>query len=182
MKEYGRLAAKILELLATGVVLGFARDKALRRKLFEESDRIWYELDRRQLYQVLQRLKLQKAIEVIKKSDGIEKVKLTHKGKAYALAYQFRRLKIGPRRHWDERWRMVLFDIPETRKKIRDAFRRKLKNLGFLEFQKSVFVHPYPCREEVNFVINFFDLADHVYYIEAPIVPDGTLRSHFKLK
>ena len=35
---------------------------------------------------------------------------------------------------------MVLFDIPETQKKIRDSLRKKLKKLGFLEFQKSVFI------------------------------------------
>jgi DNA-binding transcriptional regulator PaaX len=38
---------------------------------------------------------------------------------------------------WDEKWRIVAFDIPEKFKTGRDALRRKLKEVGFHELQKK---------------------------------------------
>ncbi|MBI4059665.1 CRISPR-associated endonuclease Cas2 [Candidatus Giovannonibacteria bacterium] len=181
MAGYGRLAAKLVELLANGAVLGFTRDKALRRQLLEESDHVWYGIDRKQLYVALERLKLKGVVAFIKSGDGIEKVLLTQPGRARALRYQFQNLELQKPKRWDKKWRLVLFDIPEAKKKIRDALRRKLKDLGFHEFQKSVFVCPYPCRDEINFVINFFDIADHVWYLETRLVPDYVFRKKFKL-
>jgi len=181
MARKAKLMIQVLELLAMGTMLGFTKSKKERRKLFEESDRIWYSMDRKQLYQILERLKLRHAIQIIKCSDGIEAVQLTNLGKALSLSHQFRNMQLMPKRKWDKKWRFVLFDVPESKKKTRDALRRKLKHLGFLEFQKSVFIYPYPCREEINLVINFFDIAELVYYIEAPIIPDVIFRKHFKI-
>lgn len=173
--------AQVLELLATGAMIGFVKGKTERRKLYEESDRIWYSMDRKQLYQILERLKLRHAIEMVKHGGGINAVQLTNSGKAFSLSHQFKNMKLALKKKWDGKWRFVLFDIPESKKKTRDALRRKLKHLGFLEFQKSVFIYPYPCGDEINFVINFFGIADSVYYIEAPIVPDASFRQHFKI-
>ena len=181
MARYGGMVKQLLELLGTGMMLGFARDKSLRRKLLVDSDKIWFTLDRKRLYRGLEGLKLQSMVESIRKMGDIEEIKLTNKGKVRALEYKFYHLKLEKRRRWDRRWRLVLFDVPEPKKKIRDALRKKLKNLGFLEFQKSVFVFPYPCEDEINFVINFFNIPENVYYLEAPIKPDGELRKHFKL-
>lgn len=173
---------QILEFLATGFVLGFTRDKRLRRELLEECDRIWYEIDRKQLYRFLDRLRLKNYVEFVKKKEGIENVRLTNKGRARFLEHQFKKLTLKPSKKWDKKWRLVLFDIPETQKKIRDALRRKLKELGFMEFQKSVFAYPYPCRDEINFILNFWNIPEHVHYVEAPITSDHLLRRHFKLK
>ncbi len=181
MAKHGKLVAKLVELLASGAVLGFTRDKALRRQLLEESDHVWYSIDRKQLYVVLERLKLKGMVDFIKSGDGIERVRLTQPGRARALRYQFQNLELQRPKRWDGRWRLVLFDIPESKKKIRDALRRKLKDLCFHEFQKSVFVCPYSCRDEINFVINFFDIADHVWYLETQLVPDDVFQKEFKL-
>lgn len=170
-----------MELLATGTLLGFTKDRDLRRELLEECDQIWYEMDKKQLYRFLERLRLKNYVEFIREEGGIEKVRLTNQGRARFLEYRFKNIILNKSKKWDRKWRMVLFDIPESKKKIRDALRRKLKELGFLEFQKSVFVYPYQCRDEINFIINFWNIPEHVYYIEAPISPDQTLRKHFRL-
>src|SRR3989344_3005352 len=164
MTKYGKLAGQVLELLATGSNLGFVRSRKIRAELFKEADKIWFSIDRKLLTSTLQRFKLHNYIESIVGANGIEKLKLPSKKK------------------WDKKWRIVLFDIPEPKKKTRDALRRKLKKLGFLEFQKSVFIFPFPCRDEINFIINFFDIHDNVFYLEAPISPDASFRSHFKIK
>lgn len=39
---------------------------------------------------------------------------------------------------------MIVFDIPEKKRKYRDYLRKMLKALGFKELQKSTWVTPYP--------------------------------------
>lgn len=46
--------------------------------------------------------------------------------------------------HWDGGWRMVFFDIPEEKRKYRDYLRKILRLVGFHEFQRSIWVYPYP--------------------------------------
>jgi len=116
MARYGKMAKQLLEFLGTGMMLGFARDKALRRKLLEDSDKIWFTLDRKRLYRALEGLKLQGLVESIRKAGDIEKIKLTNKGKARALEYKFYHLKLEEKKRWDRKWRLVLFPIPASRR------------------------------------------------------------------
>jgi DNA-binding transcriptional regulator PaaX len=182
MIKYGSTVGKILNILANGFVLSLSKDKRERFRLHKECDRLWYTIDRKQLYQILKRLRMEGFVKVIKHGNNIEKIQIDEKGKKRWLRYQFNDLELKPLKRWDKKWRIVLFDIPEVQKKIRDALRRKLKNLGFLEFQKSVFIYPHPCKDEVNFIINFFNIEDYVYYLEAPISSDYNFRQYFHLK
>jgi len=43
---------------------------------------------------------------------------------------------------------LLIYDIPEGRKKERDWFRRQLKNFGFIMIQKSVWVGPSPLSKD----------------------------------
>lgn len=43
---------------------------------------------------------------------------------------------------------LLIYDIPEGKKKERDWFRRQLKNFGFIMIQRSVWVGPSPLPEE----------------------------------
>ena len=51
---------------------------------------------------------------------------------------------------WDGKWRVVMFDVPEKRKKVRDALRMLLRSAGFVHFQDSAWIQPYPCDELVT--------------------------------
>src|SRR3989344_7410476 len=55
-------------------------------------------------------------------------------------------LKTNPRR-WDGLWRVLIFDVPEYRKGVRDNIRRSLQAVGFLRLQDSVWVYPYDCED-----------------------------------
>lgn len=44
---------------------------------------------------------------------------------------------------WDGKWRIVLFDVPESKRPIRDYLRGVLKRIGFKEFQRSMWVWPH---------------------------------------
>src|SRR3989344_2930204 len=71
------------------------------------------------------------------------------------------------RQKWDKKWRIVIFDIPQELHKERTNFRRKLKSLGFYMLQKSVFIFPYPCEEEVGRLASHFKISDQVDFITA---------------
>ena len=60
----------------------------------------------------------------------------------------------------------MFFDIPEKKRKARNALREKLYDLGFCEMQKSVFVSPYECQDEINFVVSVFNIRPYVQYAE----------------
>ena len=53
------------------------------------------------------------------------------------------------------------FDIPERFKKQGEALRNKLRELGFAKLQESVFIYPYECEDEINFIVEVF-LLDHL--------------------
>lgn len=54
------------------------------------------------------------------------------------------------RRKWDGIWRMVIFDIKERNRRLRDNLRRKLKELGFGKWQRSVYITPHNIMQEMN--------------------------------
>lgn len=58
------------------------------------------------------------------------------------------------KRKWDRKWRIVVFDIAEVNKKIRDRFRAKLRELGFGMLQESVWITPY------NFILDFQEFIE----------------------
>ena len=45
---------------------------------------------------------------------------------------------------WDGYWRMVIVDIPESRKKDQDAIRYILKKAQFIQIKSSVWITPFP--------------------------------------
>ena len=74
-------------------------------------------------------------------------------------------MKIKKPTKWDDEWRVVIFDIPERFKKAREALRKKLKDLGFIKLQESVFVLPYECENEINFITEIFLIRPFVRFM-----------------
>ena len=63
---------------------------------------------------------------------------------------------------WDKKWRIIIFDIPQEKHIARVRFRNKLKSLGCVMIQKSVFVFPYPCHKEIGDIAGYLEISDHV--------------------
>lgn len=105
---------------------------------------------------------------VMLRAEGTETVvTMTEEGKRKLLRYDFNTLAIPRPRRWDGRWRLVAFDIPEKKKLAREALRHKLKELGFLLIQKSLWVHPFACSNEINFISETFQISPYLWLIEA---------------
>ncbi|MBI2609977.1 CRISPR-associated endonuclease Cas2 [Candidatus Giovannonibacteria bacterium] len=171
---------QMFSLLAAGLVLGYARDKRTRNELLKECDKIWLSMDQNLLFELVRRFKFNKLIS-IDDIKGKKYIKLSERGRRKALEMELGNIKLNVPKRWDKKWRFVVFDIPEPKRKIRDALRRRLKALGFCEFQKSVFAFPYPCEKEINMIINFFGLRENVRYLNSSISYDADLRKYFKI-
>lgn len=117
------------------------------------------------------------------KEDGkISKIIILEKGKEKLLKYDLDNLEIKKPKRWDGVWRIVTFDVPENKKSARNALRSKLKELGFRQLHKSVFIYPYPCLSEIQFIEEIFRVGPYINFIEAKRVEgDEWLRSEFNL-
>ncbi|MCX6731712.1 MAG: CRISPR-associated endonuclease Cas2 [Candidatus Parcubacteria bacterium] len=176
--KYG-IKQKILLSLLTGVALGFSRSPKNYFTILKGAAAGWKEIDRKRLSRLVREFYNERIVDYKEKDDGTIEIVLTKEGKKRALKYQFDDLKIKKPDKWDKKWRVVIFDIPEKKKKAREALRDKLKELGFKELQKSVFIHPYPCEDEIDFVAEVFEIRNNVRLLT---VDSFTNEEQFRLK
>ena len=109
-------------------------------------------------------------------------LELTKKGEAKLESYSLSEYKLLIPRIWDKRWRMLIFDIPEYRKTLRDKIRRTLMSIGFLRVQDSVWIFPYDCEELVALLKADFKIGkDLLYMIVEKIENDREFRDWFSL-
>ncbi len=163
MSELSSNKQKIIILLLSGLALDFTYTSRGQIKILKETAREWKLINQRKLNEEIRKLYGSKLVDFKENSDKSSTLVLTKKGKLKALNFHFEKMKIR-RDNWDGKWRIVIFDIPEKLRRGRDALRDKLKKLGFYELQKSVFVFPYKCEDELDFIIEFFDLRKYVRY------------------
>ncbi len=110
-------------------------------------------------------------------------ISLTKEGRRLANKYQIDDIKITKPKKWDQRWRILIFDIPDKHKIKREALRGKLKELNLYQLQKSVWVCPYDFTKEVELLRNFFAFSEKEMkvIIATSIQNDEEVRHFFKL-
>jgi hypothetical protein len=173
---------KFLFLLERGIAFGLTRSVGKQKRILKNLPREWRALERRYLYRYIEEFYHERLVDYRENEDDSITIVLTEKGRQQTLRYRIEGLEIPKPKQWDGKWRVVFFDVPESKRKIRDALRHKLKELDFREWQKSVFVHPYPCFDELNFVIEFFEARPYVRLAEITrVTNDAELRLHFDL-
>lgn len=131
---------------------------------------------------VLTRLKIKGEIEFIKQ-NGSTFVRLTKQGRQ-ALAMHSEKMRIIAKKpkKWDERYRLVMFDVPERRKWARDLLRREMREVGFLRVQDSAWLYPYDCEEFISLLKADLHIGkDVLYAVVDSIDNDVWVRKHFNL-
>lgn len=119
---------------------------------------------------------------VIVKKNGRTHVELTHKGKRFVDKKALENLRPSVPSVWDKKWRIVLFDIPEQFKRNRNSFAAGLKQMGFVQIQKSCFALPFPCLDEVEVVADFHEVRSFVTFLVAESLEGSKLLTRrFKL-
>lgn len=163
----GSTSQKILLLLLGGLALGLSGSPIAYFSIIKAIGKEWEKINNRALHKAIKHLYKNKLIDAKDNTDHTTAITLTDNGNIKALTYQIDEVRVLKMRKWDKKWRVILFDIPEKQKKSRNALARILKNAGFYQFQKSVFVHPFECKNEMDFVIEFFSLRPYVRIIIA---------------
>jgi DNA-binding transcriptional regulator PaaX len=90
-------------------------------------------------------------------------IRLTDVGKEKAL---WSKMKLEDEK-WDGKWRVVIWDIPEKRRSARDVLRFKLKQLGFIRWQRSVWISKKNCTKLLRDYIKSVGISDWVKVIES---------------
>jgi len=183
-KGLGIIQQKVLLLLQAGLALGLTPSPKAHFYILKELAKEWKEINRQSLRQAIKSLYESKMVDMKydKKKDAVTII-LTNEGKKKALTYDILNMKIKKPKVWDGKWRIALFDIPETHRKERDILRWRLKNLGFFEYQKSVFVHPYDCKDEIEYIIEFDNIRKFVRFVVADSLDNELhLKDYFDLR
>lgn len=142
----------------------------------------WKKHKPRKLTDAFKRLQKRGCIEIEVIRNQIY-IRLTKEGRKLAGWMQIDALKIKRPKKWDGNWRLVIFDISQMKKSHREALRGKLKQLGFYPLQKSVWIHPFECRDEIELLRDFFGLSEKEMrlIVARDIGKDDWLKKHFKL-
>ena len=174
---------KVLLLLQAGVALSFAGTVPRQFRIVEELVDEWKKINRAYLYRIIREFEDEQLVLIEEGEDGTRTVVLSERGHKRALTFHIHKVQIAKPPQWDGKWYAVFFDIPEGWKTAREALRFKLYDLGFHHWQKSVFVHPYPCRSEIDFVATYFNVRHFVRYATLSLVShEAELLRHFGLK
>lgn len=92
-------------------------------------------------------------------------IELTNKGKKKLRKIIIDQIDFKPSKSWDKKWRVVTFDVPNTKSSERDILRHKLESIGFFQLQKSVYIYPYECFKEIKLLKDLYYLSPHVQYM-----------------
>jgi hypothetical protein len=178
---------EVLGLLGKGVLLSAAilapKSAPLIKDILNQSPDWdeWKHFNISYLQRTLRRLEAQKQIE-IQERDGKQIVSLTMNGKRKVLQFSIDHLMIDKPKHWDGKWRVVLYDVPKINKKLGDLIRENLRSLGFYAIQDSVYLFPYPCFKQIEFLREFYNLGDAVQYMLVDkIERDEAFKTYFNL-
>ena len=110
--------------------------------------------------------------------DGF--LEITKKGGAKLYELERNDYKIPQPKRWDKKWRVLIFDIPEKKRLLRDKVRLTLSSIGFKRLQDSVWVYPYDCEDLIALIKADFKIGkDLLYLIVDSIENDFPLRKWF---
>lgn len=119
-----------------------------------------YPLDKSDLAQAIKRLRERGLLKEDKINEQEVLIKLTELGKE-TLGVGFNE------KDWDGKYRVVLFDIPEQKRRVRDLLRRKLKHWGFKAWQQSVWVTKHPITNKLRNSIKELGIEKWVAVLES---------------
>lgn len=174
-------------LLMSLAVGGVAFIGALAPALFSmaEGSGLRKRYSKKQLSNAFANLKNRKLVEIIQEKNGKTKVILTNTGEKRVKEFCFEQLRIKKAKKWDKKWRVLVYDIP-TKPKVyntaREALRAKIKEIGFVQLQKSVWVCPYECEDEILFLSESYRVTKFIEIFTVDrMLHSERLKSKFKL-
>ena len=156
----GSFIAASLIMPGLPIVLKPFLDEKRRREQNE-----WKKFNTWRLKQILKRLHDQKLVEIAQTNQG-HMVKISDRGKRKLLKFNIESMELN-QKGWDGKWRIVIYDIYTGKQQERDLFRKTLKRLKFLKLQKSVYLTPFKCHDEIEYLRQVCNVGNEVLILTA---------------
>jgi hypothetical protein len=128
---------------------------------------------------IVNEFRRQELVTFSKESYGL-RMQLTVKGIHRLQRAQLESITIPVPDVWDKKWHMVLFDIPARRAESRYIITSQLKRLGFVMVQRSMWLCPYPCFNEVAQLLVYANLQPFVTLAEISRIDTASEQKLFK--
>jgi DNA-binding transcriptional regulator PaaX len=128
--------------------------------------------ERNRVWKAIKYLEEQNRIQLHKRGNR-HYMYVTEAGDMKLAEEEIWELAIRPQRTWDKQWRLVLCEVPAELARNRSVFKDKLAEMGFREYQQSVFIYPYECLKEVEAIADWCGIAAHVRTVIAQKISDS---------
>lgn len=137
--------------------------------------------ERYRIKRTILNLKKQKMVNIYERG-GEDVMEVTEAGKKRILKYKLNEMGIKRPKKWDGFWRIIAFDVPEKYKKARNALSFKLQEMEFYHLQKSIYVCPFECKDEIDFIGKFFNVRKYMkYFVAKEIDGEEFLKKYYNL-
>jgi len=101
----------------------------------------------------------------------LNRYKLTNKGfLTLCLSFPFFRFL---KEKWDGRWRIISYEIPESRREIRDRLRREMQGWGLGPWHRSFWLTPHPIIDNLRDLVSNREEEKYIQAFEAAHVFGG---------
>lgn len=141
------------------------------------------EIPKKKIIRVLKTLEKKEIIYIEEKGDEVF-VRLRNKGNNSVLRYSLKAILDFKKKEkkWKGKWFLVLFDVPEEQRNKRNYLRKFLKDIGFYQYQQSVYLFPYECEKEISLVKKIVEGGKYMSYLIAEkIENEDKAKNYFSL-
>jgi DNA-binding transcriptional regulator PaaX len=128
---------------------------------------------------VLAELKRQDLVHITQDEDRV-RYTITPAGVYRLQQLMLDEIKIEVPKKWDKKWRVVSFDVPVSHSKQRMGFTQKLRGYNFVMLQRSVWVHPAPCFEQIEQLAAHYNVLRYCTLLEVGRMDELTVRKLLK--
>lgn len=185
----GQLYWMILETIGLGLVAGGGSPlrptlpimiKHITR-LLKEIHKL--DVEEEKVKKSLTHMEKKEIIDLVERDDQVF-VYLKDKNNATVLQYSIKALLElkNKKKQWDGKWFLVFFDVPEIQRNKRDILRKFLTKTGFYRYQKSIYIFPYECEQEIVLIKKIVEGAKYMKYIIAEKIEDEEqVKAYFQL-
>ena len=184
----GEIAKIILATLGIGALLGgtvlitpnFPIIIGSFIKLIEEIKGI--KLPKTKVKRTLQQLEKRKILNLEIKNNEVY-VEVKDLWNTEIIKYSIQSLlELKQKSKWSGKWFLVIFDVPEVERNKRYYLRNFLKEIGFYQYQQSVYIFPFECEKEVVLIKKIIEGGKYLSYIVADKIEfEKKLKTYFHL-
>lgn len=125
-----------------------------------------------EIFELPANTKTRSTLRALIKKEYIESVgrekqsyRITSKGiKELSLSFPYVRFTADK---WDGKWRIVSYEIPESKRKMRDTLRRKMVSWGLGPWHRSFWITPHPIIAELIGILDVMVPGEYVQAFES---------------